>query len=361
MTSPITLRALRAVPAIVPLPTPLKTASGVIAASPLVLIDLETSAGLTGHAYLMGYTPLTLKPLVQLLETLAGELVGMPVAPEALTQALTARYRLLGTAGLLGMALAGLETAAWDVLAKAANLPLFRLLGSEARPVRAYASFGMDGIELGQRLSSEAVAQGFTAVKIKAGYPTLDEDLAVIRAVREAIGPAVDLMVDFNQSLTVPEAIRRGLALDDEGLAWIEEPVMQNDYAGHARVAAAIRTPLQLGENWYGLREMTQALDLAACDLVMPDIMKIGGVSAWRGAATLASSRSLPVSSHLFHEVTAHLMCGIDSPHYLEVMELAAAVLAEPMRYERGHALLPERPGNGLSWQADAVARYRLD
>ncbi len=131
--------------------------------------------------------------------------------------------------------------------------------------------------------------------------------------------------------------------------------------AGHARVAAALRTPVQLGENWFGLREMGRALDLAACDLVMPDIMKIGGVSAFREAAALASLHSLPVSSHLFHEVTAHLMTVIQTPHYLEVMELAAAVLQTPMRFEDGHAVLPSGPGNGLAWDPAAVARYRLN
>ena len=361
MHPPVTLRALQATAAVVPLPTPLRTASGVIADSPLVLIDLETSAGLTGHAYLMGYTPLTLKALVQLLETLGEELTGAVVAPEALTQRFAARFRLLGTAGLLGMALAGIEMAAWDVLAKQAGLPLYQLLGGASRPVKAYASFGMDGLELGQRLTSDAVANGFRAVKIKAGYASLAEDLAVIRGVRAAIGPEVALMVDFNQSLSVPEAIRRGLALDEEGLAWIEEPVLQDDYAGHARVAAALRTPVQLGENWFGLREMGRALDLAACDLVMPDIMKIGGVSAFREAAALASLHSLPVSSHLFHEVTAHLMTVIQTPHYLEVMDLAAAVLQAPMRFEDGHAVLPSGPGNGLAWDPAAVARYRLN
>lgn len=356
-----TLRALKATPAVVPLPTPLRTASGIIAASPLVLIDLDTSAGITGHAYLMGYTPLTLKALVELLNALGAELAGANVAPDSLTPQLAARFRLLGTSGLLGMALAGLEMAAWDVLAKEASLPLYRVLGGAPRPVPAYASFGMDGLELGQKLAGDAVAQGFRAVKIKAGYPTLAEDLRVIRGVREAIGPDVALMVDFNQSLSVPEAIRRGLALDEEGLAWIEEPVLQDDYAGHARVAAALRTPVQLGENWFGLREMGRALEVSACDLVMPDIMKIGGVSAWREAAALAALHSLPVSSHLFHEVTAHLMTLIQAPHYLEVMALADAVLDEPMRFAQGHAVLPEKPGNGLAWNRAAVARYRLD
>ena len=282
------LRSLRATPVLVPLPVPLKTASGIIDQSPLVLVDLETTAGIVGHAYVFVYTPLALGSVVLAIESLAKELAGAVVAPDALSQAWAARFRLLGTAGLLGMALAGVEMAAWDVVAKGAELPLFRLLGGAQRPVKAYASFGMDGIDQGQRLAADAVASGFRAVKFKLGYATLAQDLEVARAIREAVGPAVDLMADYNQSLSVPEAIRRCRALDGEGLAWIEEPTLQEDYAGHARIAAEVATPIQIGENWFGLSEMTKALDANASDLVMPDVMKIGGISAWRGAATLA-------------------------------------------------------------------------
>jgi len=354
------LRSLRATPVLVPLPVPLKTASGIIDQSPLVLVDLETTAGIVGHAYVFVYTPLALAPVVQAIDALAKELAGAVVAPDALSQALTARFRLLGTAGLLGMALAGIEMAAWDVVAKGAELPLWRLLGGAQRPVKAYASFGLDGIEQGQRLAADAVASGFRAVKFKLGYATLAQDLEVARAIREAVGPVVELMVDFNQSLSVPEAIRRCRALDGEGLAWIEEPTLQEDYAGHARIAAEVATPIQIGENWFGLSEMTRALDAGASDLVMPDVMKIGGISAWRGAATLAQSRSLPISTHLFHEVSAHLMTVAPTAHYLEVMDLASPVLASPMAFEAGHAVLPVEPGVGLAWHSEAVARYRV-
>lgn len=354
------LRSLRATPVVVPLPIPLKTASGVIDQSPLVLVDLETTAGVVGHAYVFVYTPLALRPVVSAIESLAKELAGTVVAPEAMAQSSAARFRLLGTAGLLGMALAGIEMAAWDVVAKLAGLPLFQLLGGAARPVKAYASFGLDGIEQGQRLATAAVARGFRAVKIKLGYATLTQDLEVARAIRAAVGPDVALMVDYNQSLSVPEALRRCRALDGEGLAWIEEPTLQDDYAGHARIAAAVATPIQIGENWFGLAEMTKALDAGACDLVMPDLMKIGGVSAWRGAAILAQSRSLPVSTHLFHEVSAHLMTVAPGADYLEVMDLASPVLAAPMEFTSGHAVLPTAPGNGLAWKAEAVARYRV-
>ena len=360
MPDAVLLRDLRAIPVIAPLPVPLKTASGLIAQSPLVLVDVETTCGITGHAYVFVYTPLALRPVVQVIESLAAEMRGTSVAPEALAQGWAARFRLLGTAGLLGMALAGVEMAAWDVLAKQAGLPLYSLLGGGPRPVKAYASLGLDGIDPGQRLASDAVARGFRAVKIKLGYATLAQDLEVARAIRDAVGPTVDLMVDYNQSLSVPEAIRRGRALDNEGLAWIEEPTLQDDYAGHARIAAAVATPIQLGENWFGLSEMTKALDANACDLVMPDIMKMGGIAAWRGAATLAQSRSLPISSHLFHEVTAHLMTVAPTADFLEVMDLASPVLAAPMQFEAGYAVLPTVPGNGLVWDAEAVARFRV-
>ena len=159
MNDPATLRALRATPVLVPLPIPLKTASGMIAASPLVLVDLETDTGCTGHAYLFVYSPLALRPVVEIINALGSELVGSAVAPAELLLNLSHKFRLLGTAGLLGMALAGLEIAAWDVVAKLAGLPLYQLLGGLRKPLKAYARLGMDGIDVGQRLVGEARAR----------------------------------------------------------------------------------------------------------------------------------------------------------------------------------------------------------
>ena len=354
------IRAIKATPVSVPLTTPLRTASGMIAASPLVLIDLETHTQITGRAYVFVYTPLALQPVAQLVNALGIELSGTPVAPSELTRMFNAKFRLVGSAGLLGMALAGIEMAAWDVVAKRADMPLFQLLGGQHKPIKAYASLGLDGLEDGTRRVAEAIARGFRAVKIKLGYPTLKEDLAVVRAIRTTLGDEFDLMVDYNQSLTVAEALARCAALDAEGLTWIEEPTLQDDYAGHAQIAAQTKTPIQLGENWYGLAEMTKALDAAAADFVMPDVMKIGGIAAWIGAATLAHSRGLPISTHLFHEISAHLLTAAPTAHYLEVMELANPILADPMQFDAGYAVLPTQPGNGIAWNDTAVRRYAV-
>jgi mandelate racemase len=186
------------------------------------------------------------------------------------------------------MALSGLDMAAWDALAVRAGVALATLLGGRPRPIPAYNSLGMIPPAEATDAAAKTVAAGFKALKVKIGWPTLAEDLAVVRAARKVLGDDVALMVDFNQSLTQPEAIRRGRVLDGEGVAWIEEPVRADDYRGAAEVAAQVATPIQIGENFNGPYEMELAL--GASDLVMPDPQQIGGVTGWLRAAALAQT-----------------------------------------------------------------------
>jgi mandelate racemase len=259
------------------------------------------------------------------------------------------------------MALSGIDMAAWDAHAQHLGQPLTRVLGGVPRPVRAYNSKGL-GIMPPGPLAEEAaqlLAEGFTAVKLRLGRPTAAEDLDAVRAVREAIGPDATLMCDFNQALTVSEAIRRGRMLDDEGgLLWIEEPVRADDFAGNARVTAALATPVQIGENFMGPEQMVQALAANACDFVMPDAQRIGGVTGWMRAAALAQGAGLEMSSHLFPEVSAHLLAVTPTCHWLEYVDWAAPVLAEPLLVKDGHVIVDERPGTGLTWDEAAVAKY---
>lgn len=164
--------------------------------------------------------------------------------------------------------------------------------------------------------------------------------------------------MDYNQSLSVAEAIRRGKALEGEGIGWIEEPTRQEDYLGHARIRHAITVPVQMGENWFGIDEMTKALDAGAAALAMPDAMKIGGVTGWLRAAALAQSRGIPMSSHIFQEVSCHLLAVTPTAHLLERMDLAAPILEQPLRFEAGCAVIPDQPGVGIRWDEAAVARY---
>ncbi|MEP7105978.1 MAG: enolase C-terminal domain-like protein [Chloroflexota bacterium] len=352
---------MRATPVVVTLATPLTTAAGSMPEAPLLLVDMVADEGVTGRSYLFAYQALMLRPLRDLVTGLAEPLLGQPLVPALLESALRRRFVLLGGAvGLAGMAVSALDMAAWDAVAVAAGLPLATLLGARPRPLPAYDSLGMlPAAEVTERLP-RSVERGFPAVKIKIGWPTLGQDLLVVRAARDALPDNVELMVDFNQSLDVTEALRRCRALDGEGVAWIEEPVRCDDFYGAAAVTAAVNTPIQIGENFRSVQEMQFALNQRACDLVMPDPQVIGGVTGWATAAALATSAGVRCSGHIHVEATAHLLAATPTAHYLEWLDLASAVLAEPARVVEGRVTAPDRPGIGLAWDTAAVERYRL-
>ncbi|WP_096704675.1 enolase C-terminal domain-like protein [Magnetospirillum sp. 15-1] len=344
----------------VPLDYPVRTSVGTVATAPLVLIDIGTDRGIVGRSYVFTYTPLALAAVRELLSALGEALAGYPAAPAEIDRLLEGRFRLLGATGLVRMAMAGIDMALWDAAAHHLGVPLVEMLGGTRRPIPAYDSHSMDGETLAVERAKQAAGQGFTAIKTKIGYATLAEDIRVIRAIRAAIGDGVQILVDYNQSQSVPEAIRRGKALESEGVAWIEEPTRQEDYLGHARIREALALPVQMGENWFGIDEMTWALDAGATDLAMPDAMKIGGVTGWLRAAALAQSRGIPMSSHIFQEVSCHLMAVTPTAHLLERMDLAAPILDRPLRFEAGSALIPDRPGTGIGWNEAAVERYAV-
>ena len=355
--APLTVRSVTARPVLAPLPRPLRTASGAIPASPLLLLDVATDQDVTGRAYVFGYGPVTLRALRALVEDLAELVVGKPVAPVARAEQLAGALRLLGRQGLAGMALSGLDMALWDALGRHHGRAVVELLGGEARPLPAYDSFGLvDPVE-DRPLLKASLEAGFRAVKIKAGDRDPAEDAEMVGAVRELLGPEVALMVDLNQSQRATEAIGRIRRLAVHDLAWVEEPVAAEDLAGHARVRQASPVPIQTGENWWFPSDMARAIEAGACDLAMPDAMKIGGVSGWLRAMGLAEAAGMPLSSHLFIEASAHLLAVSPTAHYLEYLDVAGAVLAEPLRPVDG-TVTARGPGLGIDWDEDAVARY---
>jgi len=360
ITHPLRLRELRLRAVQVPLRLPLQTSAGIVREAPLVLIDLVTEEGVTGLAYLFCYTPLALRPMVRLLENLSAWLKGDAVAPLEIDLKLQRTFRLLGATGLNAMAMAGIDMAAWDALARAAGLPLVRLLGGAPRRVLAYNSCGLGlvGAERAAIEAAELVAPGFRAVKVRLGYPDLRGDVDVVRAVRRAVGDGVELMSDYNQTLSVAESLRRCEALASEGLAWIEEPTRADDDEGHAQIRRKARVPIQIGENWWGPHDMARSLAAGSCDLGMPDAMKIGGVTGWQRAAALAEAHGLPISSHLFPEISAHLLAVSPTAHWLEYVDWAEPVLQTPLRLERGEAVIDDTPGTGIDWNEDAVKHF---
>jgi mandelate racemase len=359
--SKLTIRDVRVRAVAAPMKRPLATSTGAVSVAPLLLIDLLTSGGITGRAYLFGINRHALAPIAKLVEAMAEMLKGDPVAPFAIEKKLRARHTLLGVHNIVLFAMSGIDMAAWDALGQALGLPLATLLGGTPRPVLAYNSKGL-GIQPLKPLAREAVElveEGFQAVKLRLGRPRAEDDLAALRAVKKAIGPAITLMVDFNQGLSVAEAVRRGRMIDDEGgVAWIEEPVRADDFSGCARVSREVATPIQIGENFMGPEQMAQAIAAGASDYVMPDVQRIGGVTGWMRAAALAQGAGLEMSSHLFPEASVPLLAVTPTGHWLEYVDWADPVLEEPVQIRDGHALVSGRPGLGMKWNEKTVRKY---
>jgi mandelate racemase len=359
--APPAIRALRARPLMVPFRIPPASASGAMPTAPMVALDLETEQGVTGHAYLFAFTPAALGPLASMIAGIGEMIRGEPLAPADLDAKLRRRLTLIDSPGIVGLALAGLDMCTWDALARAAGVPLVVLLGGSVRPVKAYNSCGLwigDPSKLADQAEQLAAEGGFTAVKVRVGRPDFAQDLAAVRAVKGRVGDRITVMCDFNQSLTWNEAIRRGRALDDEGLYWIEEPVKHDDYAGCARVAEAVRTPIQIGENLLGPTDLRKALEARAMEFVMPDVQRIGGVTGWMRAAAIAQAHGMEMSSHLFPEISAHLLAVTPTCHWLEYMDWAVPILREAPVVKDGQVHIPDRPGTGVEWNEDALTRF---
>lgn len=360
---PQKLRSLRSVVVNVPMARALGTSADTVRSAPLLLIDVETEDGLVGHAYLFCYVAAAGPAIARMLDAAFEIVRGDVVAPQEIAAKIHKRFRLIGVQGIVRMALAGLDVALWDILAKAAGLPLCAMLGARPQPLRAYNSNGL-GLMAPEACADEAVELlegGFTAVKLRLGRPTLAADLAALRAVRHRLPDEVALMVDFNQALDLSEALTRGRAIEGEGIYWIEEPIRHDDYAGNANLTRTLKVPIQIGENFSGATAMATALEQQASTFVMPDLERIGGVTGWQRAAGLAAGFGKPMSTHLFPEVSAHLLAATPTAHWLEYVDWAQPILRDKLHVVVGMITPSSAPGVGLAWDDEAVARYRLD
>jgi mandelate racemase len=359
----LTLKGVRARPVVVPLKRPVVSKVGLFRDWPMILIDLYTNEGVVGHSYLEPYLKQSVRYIIPAIEDLAAAAQGQPIAPLDAYRRGVGSLHLVGREGVSLIAISGLDMAAWDAAAKAADLPLAAYLGGTTGPVPAYNSNGL-WLTPVETLADEAAALaaegGFTALKLRLGRERLADDLAAIAAARKGAGEAVKLMCDFNQGLSLGDALLRCHALDDAGLYWFEEPIAYDNIPGYAQLARELETPVQLGENFYGPRLLYQAILAGAGDYVMPDLMRIGGVTGWLRAAAIAGAAGIPMSTHLYPEIAAHLMRVTESAHWLEWQDWADPVLAEPFRLEHGQLMVPDRPGQGIAWNEAAVAKYAL-
>lgn len=352
----VTIRAVS-----IPMRRPIVAKVGTFPEWPLILIDVKTREGIVGRSYLEPYLKNAVRYIGPAIEDMAAAFQGRQLAPLDMFRDVIGSLHLVGRQGVSMIAAAGLDMAIWDALAKAAGLPLATMLGGTVGKIRAYNTNGLWLLPI-DKLATEAeelVAEGnYSAIKIRLGRPKIADDLKAIEVVRGAIGDDIQLMCDFNQGQTLQEAIWRLHALDDQGLYWFEEPVVYDNYAQSGQLTAELKTPVSIGENIYGPRSFLDAVQAKAADLYMPDLMRIGGVTGWMRAAAIAGAAGHPLSSHLYPEVSAHLLRASETADWLEYRDWGNPIIAQPFEVVDGHAIVPDRPGNGIDWDEAAVAKY---
>jgi mandelate racemase len=362
--SALKIKGIRARAVVLKLKRPVVARIATITDWPLILIDLYTDEGVVGRSYLEPYTVKTMRYLIPALQDLGELIKGRHLAPAELFDLARKSLHFVGYQGMSMIAVSGLDMAAWDALAKAAGVPLCVLLGGSVGPVNAYNSNGL-WLREPKAVAAEAIELrdegGFRGLKLRLGRDRIRDDEAALDAVRNAVGEDVRLMVDFNQGLHFGEALQRCHAIDDFGLAWIEEPIVYDNLDGYVRLARELKTPIQIGENFYGPRDLHTALQRNACDYVMPDFMRIGGVTGWLRAAAIAGAAGIPMSTHLYPEVAAHVMRVTETAHWLEWQDWADPILQRPYKIEDGLLHIPDALGVGLDWNEAAVAANQFE
>lgn len=364
MTTSIEITGIRVRPLMVPLRRPLRVSFGTFAEAPFLAVELETRGGIQGRMLGFAFHKLALKLVPPVLEALAASARGRTIeatATDDFHDSCQKSLMLIGHEGVTQLALSMFDIAVHDALARAAGVPLCRLLGAAPLDIQAYNSCGGSIVPADEaaREARELASEhgGFQHVKIRVGRDGPGEDRAVLQAIRSAVGPAVQLSVDFNQALPAAIAHERCRALDDLGLAWIEEPVAYDDYETQARLAAKLQTPLQVGETWWHWRVGKRAIEMGACDYVMPDVLRIGGVTGWMRLARAAAMAGVPYSSHLSPEISAHLLAATPTRHWLEFMDWGQDLIEDPVVPRAGRARASDKPGAGVEFIEAALER----
>ncbi|MEK6712437.1 MAG: mandelate racemase/muconate lactonizing enzyme family protein [Nitrospinota bacterium] len=360
--SPLTLLMATPVHVRVPLPRPLAVSTFRLPAVDTCAVTLRTREGLKGIGWCFAFGPERARALMAMVRDLFGVIAGKdPRDAEATWEAMRRSASFVGREGLSAMAIGALDTACWDIAAQAAGQPLWKLLGGERREIPCYASEGLWLNATRDELQWEAAslkARGFRAMKLRVGKPSLEEDLERVRAVREAVGGEFPLMADANQGWSLEAARRACLELEPHRLVWIEEPVDHEDIPGMAALVKESAADICTGETNYGPPGLRRILEAGAADVLMADLERCAGVTGWLRAARLAEAFGKPITPHLFHEVSAHLMSACPGAVWCEHMPWWEPILKEPLPVKEGFLVLSDKPGLGIEWDEAALRRF---
>ena len=331
-----------------------------------VVARVGTSDGVEGIGYIVYPRPDLMTVIGAAARELGEHLIGMSaLEPEAAWDRLARRGDWVGPGGLLHAALAPLDIAVWDAAGKALGQPLYRLLGGFRDRLPTYASDGLWYSLSPDELAASArrhVDAGFPAVKLRLGREASPElEAARVRAVRDAVGPGPRIMADINETWSLTRARPGGRALQEAGVAWLEDPVHHHDVAGLAELRRQLDVPIAAGEHLYHLDAFRTLFEARAVDVVILDLARVGGVTPWRKIAAMAEAHRVPVCGHVVPEIQVHLLASIPNGHMVEYVPRSAGILASMPRIERGELIAPSGPGLGLELNEEAIRRHRVE
>ena len=344
---------------------PLSEGPGSVAAS-FVTLRLRTDDGIEGIGYAGFASGVMLKALKEAVDGLAEQAVGSdPMMVEEIGTRLLAIGGSGAPAGLVTRSVSAIDVALWDIRGKALGQPVYRLLGGFSDCVPTYASghlWRTYDLDMLATTGLELVDQGFTAMKFRMGGEDTDaKEIERMRVMREAVGDSVDLMVDINQGWDINTAMRLGRLMADYNLYWLEDPIQHQDYVGYARIADALDTPIATGEYHYGMVPFRHMLEHRSLDIVMVDLLRVGGLTGFMKVAHMAEIFDLPVVSHLATEVLAHAIAATPNGLYVEHMPWTFGMFEEEPAVEDGMIVLPQTPGLGIAFDEDSLKHHAVE
>ncbi|MFL5800648.1 MAG: mandelate racemase/muconate lactonizing enzyme family protein [Roseiflexaceae bacterium] len=330
-----------------------------------VTLELQTDQGIIGIGITLFGGPLIMA-LKAAVDAFAPLVIGEnPIHVEAITAKLRRAASFAGPGGIFTLALAAFDIALWDIRGKVLEQPLYALVGGYRDRAPTYASgalarsFPLDDLA---RISARLVDKGFTQLKMQLGAESgVAQEIERVRVVRESVADAIDLMADLNQRWDVRQAITIGQRLEPYHLFWLEDVVAHDDYQGLARVAAALTTAIAAGEYHYGIVPFRHLLEARSIDIVMIDVLRVGGITQWLKVAGMAEAFNLPVVSHLLPEIHVHLIAGIPNGLTIEYMPWTIGLFEETPLIEDGQLVAPQHPGLGLAFDAAAIKHYQIE
>jgi L-alanine-DL-glutamate epimerase-like enolase superfamily enzyme len=347
--------------------TPWQDATHKVTSLEFIVTRLQTANGTTGTgvSYTVGVGG---SAILALLDDYCKDIViGRRISePERIWKLLFDHLHRTGSGGINTLAVAAVDTAVWDALARSHRIPLWRALGGARQHVRGYGS-GIDLFMSTDELVTHVrgyLQQGYQAIKIKVGRPQMREDLERVEAVRNLIGPDRQLLLDANQCWTIEEAVRRAHALERYEPTWLEEPLTPEDVSGHARLRMATSIPIAVGESLYTAPQFLEYLRAGAVDVIQPDIARVGGYTPWKKIAALAEAWNVSVAPHFLAELSLHALCAVPNGLILENVTGGSfyelGLTDRPLEMREGEFVASDVYGHGLNLDPKVIERWQV-